>query len=208
LRQNKLQPRAILLTHHHPDHTDGVKELQGQFDLPVYSAADENRKLPFQTKQLSPKDKLRVGPFCFTILELPGHTRDHIAYWEEDRNWLFSGDVLFGLGCGRIFDGTIEQMYESLQKLKKLPDQTLVFCTHEYTEKNLHFCKRISPTDNLSPIGGSEELDIYENQLQHQLLRGVPSVPLKLSLEKRVNPFLVARNLTEFSTLRELRNKA
>ncbi len=99
-------------------------------------------------------------------------------------------------------------MFESLQVIKSLPDNTQVYCTHEYTEMNLDFCKRLSPLDLLPLVGDDEELEIYENQLRNRRSVNLPSVPLKLAFEKRVNPFLLAKNLQVFSELRELRNKA
>jgi len=116
-----------------------------------------------------------------------------LAYYEPEQGWLFSGDVIFGLGCGRVFEGTYEQQFESLQKIKSLPDRTLIFCAHEYTEANLRFLRSLGP---LSP-----EQEKYAAALQ------APSVPLSLSTEKKCNPFLLAENLEQFTVLRNLRNR-
>ena len=208
LSEKKLTPLAILLTHHHADHIGGTEELLAQFQIPAYAPALEIKKMPFATTAVSGAQNIKVGPFRFQVIDLPGHTLGHIAYWEERRHWLFSGDVLFGLGCGRVFEGTYAEMFESLQKIKSLPDETLVFCTHEYTEMNLKFCKRLSPADHLPLVGDDENLEIYENQLRARRSVDLPSVPLKLGIEKRVNPFLMAKKLEVFSELRDLRNKA
>ena len=133
------------------------------------------------------------------VLALPGHTLGHIAYWFLEKNWLFSGDVLFGLGCGRLFEGDFTQGFESLQKIRQLPDATAVFCAHEYTEKNLQFCKSII-------YEASPRLTTYETPLMKRRAAGLPSVPLSLKAEKEFNPFLLAPTKEVFSILRQKRN--
>ncbi|WP_413584387.1 hydroxyacylglutathione hydrolase [Bdellovibrio sp. HCB274] len=207
LKENNLSLKGVLLTHHHNDHIGGVRALINEHPAPIFAPKKNITQIGSADSWLSEGEKIKIGPFEFEVLELPGHTLGHIAYWEPKFKWLFSGDVLFGLGCGRIFEGTYEQAYHSLQRLKKLPSETLVYCTHEYTESNLNFCRMLSNLDNSPITGDSEELELYANQLLTRREMNLPSVPLKLAVELNVNPFLLAKSIAQFSYLRELRNK-
>lgn len=207
LRTQGLQLKAILLTHHHADHIGGAQELQQKFQCPVYAPLKNKKQIPFADIYLQEGDQVALEPWTFEVMELPGHTLGHIVFWEEQRRWLFSGDVLFGLGCGRLFEGTFEQAFQSLKRICTLPDETLIYCTHEYTEANLRFCKILSPQDNTPLTGNDEILELYENQTVSKRSLGLPTVPLRLSLEKQVNPFLLAKDVEQFRYLRELRNR-
>ncbi|HNP51280.1 MAG TPA: hydroxyacylglutathione hydrolase, partial [Nitrosomonas nitrosa] len=145
LQQQNLQPIAILNTHHHHDHTGGNIALLTAFALPVYGPAKEN--IPGLTHRLSEGDTIHLAELSLdlSILDIPGHTAGHIAYYGA--NLLFCGDTLFACGCGRIFEGTPQQMYTSLQKLTKLPDDTLIYCAHEYTLANIRFATAIDPNN-------------------------------------------------------------
>lgn len=207
LKQEQLSLKGILLTHHHHDHIGGALELQKNLGAPVYAPLNNKNQIPFADHYLAEGETLDLENFHFQILELPGHTLGHIAYWEPAKKWLFSGDVLFGLGCGRLFEGTFSQAYASLQRIKHLPTDTLIYCTHEYTETNLQFCQRLSRMDDSPITGDDENLEIYANELHNKRSLNLPSVPLKLSIENRVNPFLLAKDVSQFTYLRELRNK-
>ncbi|KYG65100.1 hydroxyacylglutathione hydrolase [Bdellovibrio bacteriovorus] len=207
LKDRDLTLNGVLLTHHHNDHIGGVKDLVQAFKAPVYAPLKNKNQIPFASEYVQEGDKIQLGNFSFAVMELPGHTLGHVAYWCADKKWLFSGDVLFGLGCGRLFEGTYDQMYHSLQRIKALPPETLVYCTHEYTETNLQFCKMLSSLDDSPITGDDEDLELYENELTNRRGLDIPSVPLKLFIEKKVNPFLLARNVQQFTYLRELRNK-
>lgn len=184
LDENNLKLAGILVTHHHWDHTGGIKDLLEEWPgLPVYGP--ENDAIAEITHALKDGDTISVLGEHFQIIEVPGHTADHIAYYNEqpkDHDILFCGDTLFSSGCGRLFEGTAAQMYESLAKLKSLPAETLVYCTHEYTEANLNFAQAVEPNNQ----------DIKARIAQVQTLRAnnEPSVPTTLGLELRVNPFL------------------
>lgn len=201
LQKQNLILEAILLTHHHDDHIGGALELKEQWNIPVYAPLKNKTQIPFATNFLVEGDSLSLlgENLKLQVSELPGHTLGHIAFFEPHKKWLFSGDVLFGLGCGRLFEGTFAQGYESLQRIKTLPNETRVYCTHEYTESNLRFCKSL----NLS-----NELSIYEEQLFKARNAGLPSVPLNLGIEKTVNPFISAENLERFTYLRDLKNRS
>jgi hydroxyacylglutathione hydrolase len=182
LHERQLSLSAILLTHHHGDHVGGVGQLLEQFDVPVFGP--RNDRIGSVTVPLSEGDsvalpELGVG---FSVLDVPGHTLGHIAYFSSEQKWLFCGDTLFAGGCGRLFEGTPAQMLDSLNKLAALPDDTNVFCAHEYTLSNLKFAKEIEP-DN-------EELLTRIDDEQAKRDRGLPTVPSTIGLEKSTNPFL------------------
>lgn len=206
LEKSQLNLKGILLTHHHNDHIGGVKELKSKLQVPIWAPLKNKHQIPDATTYVEEGHSVSAASFNFKVLELPGHTLGHVAYWTDDHRWLFSGDVLFGLGCGRLFEGTPDQAYESLGRIKKLPADTLVYCTHEYTETNLRFCKMLSRTDDSPLTGDDEVLELYENELLNKRSMGLPSVPLKLSIELKVNPFLLAENVRQFANLRDLRN--
>ncbi|QDK45816.1 hydroxyacylglutathione hydrolase [Bdellovibrio sp. ZAP7] len=207
LKDNGLKLKGVLLTHHHNDHVGGVRPLVSEHPAPIYAPLKNKTQIGHADTWVTEGETVRLGPFEFKVLELPGHTLGHVAYWEPKMKWLFSGDVLFGLGCGRLFEGSYEQGYESLQRIKKLPADTLVYCTHEYTEANLNFCNMLSNLDNSPITGDNEDLELYANQLLSRREMELPSVPLKLSVELRVNPFLLAKSVSQFTYLRDLRNK-
>lgn len=179
-----LQPVAILLTHHHADHVGGSATLSQHYHIPVYGPALEN--IPSVTHPLAGDEIL---PFTelnlnLQVLAIPGHTIGHIAYFGDQR--LFCGDTLFTGGCGRIFEGTAEQMFQSLNRLAALPENTLVYCGHEYTQANLAFAHTIDPTN--SPLA----LRISATNILRE--QGLPTVPSTMGLEKQTNPFLRCDN--------------
>lgn len=173
---------AILLTHHHADHAGGVPELLQHFPVPVYGPTLD--PIPSVTQALKEGDMVSVPELGlnFSVLDVPGHTKGHIAYVESDKNWLFCGDTLFAAGCGRLFEGTPAQMTDSLGKLAALPDETAVYCAHEYTLSNLRFAMEVEP----------ENPTISERYKTEKSKRDkdIPTVPSSIGLEKLTNPFL------------------
>jgi hydroxyacylglutathione hydrolase len=178
--QEKVRLKSILNTHHHWDHTGGNPRLLQEYPLEVYGHKTDKTRIPGITHPLEENDEVRIGELRGSIFFIPGHTRGHIAYLFE--NSLFCGDTLFAAGCGRLFEGTAEQMHDSLNKLKDLPDDTLIYCGHEYTEKNLEFAKTLEP--------GNRELCEKLERVRSLRAQGVPTVPSTMKEERATNPFL------------------
>src|SRR5688572_19582092 len=180
LTRENLTLAAILATHHHADHVGGIAELLQGHRVPVYGP--RNEPIPTLTHPVGGGDKVSLAALGveFSVLDIPGHTRAHIAYYGAGS--LFCGDTLFACGCGRLFEGTADQMYASLQKLAGLPDETKVYCGHEYTLANIGFARSVEP--------GNAALK--KRELRDQQLRdaGRPTLPSTLGEEKATNPFL------------------
>jgi hydroxyacylglutathione hydrolase len=187
LTAKKLTLQGILITHHHHDHTGGIGELRQAFaGLTVYGPHNRDNKpgITGLDKQVAEGDAVVVFGYSFGVIEIPGHTLDHIAYYTPDSNppTLFCGDTLFAAGCGRLFEGTPPQMLASLQKLAQLPPATAVYCGHEYTAANLRFAQTVEP-DNTA---------IRERAARTATLRAEqrPTLPSSIDLELATNPFL------------------
>lgn len=180
LQQNGWQPTAILITHHHADHVGGIEGLLEHYDIPVYGPSNES--IPALSHPLKEGDRVNLDGLGLTlkVLDIPGHTLGHIAYYGE--GCLFCGDTLFTAGSGRLFEGTPEQMVDSIDKLRSLPAETQVYCAHEYTKANLEFAQVIDPENPL--------LQQRVKQDGEKIKAGVPTVPSALSTELATNPFM------------------
>lgn len=192
LSQHALTLTAILITHHHWDHTDGLPQLlQQQPNLPVYGP--QNAKISGINQPLSEHDSIQLTSLDlqFNVLEVPGHTLDHIAYYDDQR--LFCGDTLFSAGCGRMFEGKPAQMAASLAKLAALPAATKVYCTHEYTLANLAFAQTVEPGNNV--------LAEYTEWAKAQRKRQQSTLPSDIAKERAINPFLRLRQAEVKSSL-------
>lgn len=184
LEDNDLCLTHILNTHHHWDHIGGNKQLKRQYDCVIMAPASETERIPDIDMPVAEGDEVVFHGAVGQVFEVPGHTTGHVAYWFAAHNALFCGDALFSIGCGRLFEGTPDQMWHSLQKLRALPDDTRVFCAHEYTESNLKFALTIEP-DNRALRDYAEEVRILR-------AKGKPSIPSLMLVEKAANPFLRA----------------
>ncbi|MFZ9260892.1 MAG: hydroxyacylglutathione hydrolase [Limnohabitans sp.] len=186
LSQQKATLRAILVTHHHADHVGGVQDLQAATGARVLAPAAEGLSFPHES--LSGGDTLELLGLKLQVIDVPGHTAGHIAYWIPASPLgpvLFCGDTLFSGGCGRIFEGTPAQMLQSMDTLAALPADTLVCCAHEYTLSNLAFAKAVEP-DNAALLQ-------YDTACQAMRQAGRPTLPSSIGLERLVNPFLRSR---------------
>lgn len=183
LKQQQLKLVGILITHHHWDHTNGIEALKKEYDTPVFGPANET--IPGMTMPLQEEETVSIQgfPLSFKVISIPGHTLGHIAYYFP--GMLFCGDTLFASGCGRIFEGTPAQMYESLQEIAALPHDTKIYCAHEYTLNNLRFAKLVEPNNPAIMERIKEVTDLRQ--------QGLPSLPSTLHAEKETNPFLRCR---------------
>lgn len=193
--QLKLKPTHIINTHHHWDHTDGNLELKEEFGCEIWGPKGDAAKIKGITKSLD-EGSLNFGGESVNVFSAPGHTMGHILLHFPKQKILFTGDVLFCGGCGRVFEGTHADMYASLQKIKSLPKETQIFCGHEYSLSNLNFAKAVGV--EVSKIKG-----VWESQIQG----GSPTVPSTLEVELEINPFLRASSLEEFSNLRSQKDR-
>tara|TARA_A100001015_G_scaffold11042_1_gene13235 strand:- start:2606 stop:3337 length:732 start_codon:yes stop_codon:yes gene_type:complete len=200
LHENDLNLQDILITHHHWDHIGGINQLKPVCQGKIYGPDNPNIKgIDIILKQ---DDKLSTLDVSFEVIETPGHTLDHIAFYAEEKSLVFCGDTLFSGGCGRMFEGTYDQLCNSLQKLANLPDETFVYCTHEYTVKNLEFVRSIISDD---------DVDNYYRISQNKRNKNEPTLPSSIGLEKIINPFLLhkipdnLKSLSRVDCFRELR---
>jgi hydroxyacylglutathione hydrolase len=181
LNKHNLELVAILVTHHHSDHVGGIRQLLDVYgDIPVYGPAREH--IPVLTHRLKEGDEIKLPGMAmsFKVMDVPGHTAGHIAYYGD--GILFCGDTVFAAGCGRIFDGTLEQLARSLQQIAKLPVDTQLYCAHEYTVDNIGFAKWVEP----------DNADLLERDKEDMLKaeQGRPTIPSMLATELKTNPFL------------------
>ncbi|TAA48668.1 hydroxyacylglutathione hydrolase [Corallincola spongiicola] len=192
LTSQQIKLKAVLLTHHHSDHVGGVAKLRQTYpDIKVYGPKAE--AVEHSDIQLSHGEIIDVADtgLKLKVLAVPGHTLGHIAYYGE--NSLFCGDTLFSGGCGRLFEGTADQMHQSLQRLASLPDATEVYCAHEYTQANLAFAMAVEP-DNLA-------LQSYQTAVSALRQQDKPSIPSTIEQEKQINPFLRVDQITVISAV-------
>jgi hydroxyacylglutathione hydrolase len=194
LQANNWRADLILNTHHHWDHVGGNDALNSQYGCPIYASPIDAEKIHGVTKLIKDGEKIAFGNEVIRAISIPGHTLGHTAFYFENSHVVFAGDTLFSLGCGRLFEGTHEQMWTSLQKLASLPDDTKLYCGHEYTLANAKFALLIEP----------ENFELRRREQQARLLRdqSLPTLPSTIGLEKATNPFLRAGNLERFIDLR------
>ena len=183
LTANQLTLSAILITHHHADHIGGLRELLSD-KIEVFGPVSQ--RIPHVTRALQDGEQLSLPELGLNleVMEVPGHTREHIAYFDHDK--LFCGDTMFSAGCGRLFEGTPEQMYRVFNRYRQLPPETKVYCTHEYTQDNIKFAESLLP-DNA-------ELKDFKNKINALRAAGKPSLPSTLAQEIRTNPYMLTSN--------------
>lgn len=194
LEERGLRLTHILNTHHHWDHTNGNKALKQKYNCKIIGPAADAHRIHGLDTLLKEGDTYMLGNHTANIIETPGHTTGHIVFWFENDAVAFVGDTLFAMGCGRLFEGTPEQMWNSLRKLKALPDNTTLYCAHEYTQNNAEFCLTIEP--------GNTALKTRYEDVKKKREAGQPTIPTTMALEKATNSFLRANDSENFAEIR------
>lgn len=172
----------ILNTHHHPDHTGGNLALKEEFGAMVVGPGKDRDRIPGIDVGVDESAPWQFGNLAVTVLEIPAHTRGHIAFVFPQSGDVFTGDTLFAMGCGRLFEGTPAMLWAAMQKLMKLPDATRVYCGHEYTLSNGRFALTLEP--------GNQDLQARMREVEALRAKGEPTIPTTIGLEKRTNPFM------------------
>jgi hydroxyacylglutathione hydrolase len=198
IESNKINLKYILNTHHHFDHVGGNKELKKKYDVNVIGFRGDKDRIPEIDTFVDDLEIWKKDSFEAKIYHIPGHTTGHIAFHFFKEKKIFTGDTLFSLGCGKIFEGTYEQMFNSLKKIKALPKDTEIYCGHEYTLQNSNFCATYD-TNNL-------QLKNIVTKIKEKLENGLPTVPTILDDEIQCNIFLKAKDIQTFSKLRDLKD--
>ena len=171
----------ILNTHHHYDHVGGNEELKKKYNSKVLGFENDKNRIPQIDTVLKDNQEFKIGTLNFTTIFIPGHTKGHVAFYFKKERVVFTGDTLFSLGCGRVFEGTYKQMFQSLNKLKNLPGETKVYCGHEYTFKNLEFCLKFNPNNDF--------LKKKKNDIKLSLKNKKPTIPSTIADEIKGNIF-------------------
>ena len=198
LKKKEINLKYILNTHHHYDHVGGNLELKKRYNSKIVGFKEDKDRIPEIDVLVEDNQKWKGENFEAKIYHIPGHTSGHIAFHFFLEKKIFTGDTLFSLGCGRIFEGTYEQMFNSLKKIKELPKDTQIYCGHEYTLQNSKFCESNDP-DNLNLKSKIEEI-------KEKIKNGHPTIPSILSDEMECNIFLKAKDVESFSKLRDLKD--
>ena len=199
LENTQIELKFILNTHHHYDHVGGNKELKEKYGASVIGYKGDKERIPEIDILVSDEETWMYKNFEAKIIHIPGHTLGHICFYFYKNDLVFTGDTLFSLGCGRIFEGTNEQMFNSLMKLKELPKNTKIFCGHEYTLQNSKFC--------LTCDKNNQNLKTKIEDIKLKLKAGLSTMPSTIKDELECNIFLRSHNVETFSKLRDLKDK-
>ena len=198
VENNNIKLKYILNTHHHYDHIGGNLDLKNKYGSKIIAFKGDKDRIPEIDHFVEDNQTWKKDNFEANVYHIPGHTSGHIAFHFFKEKKIFTGDTLFSLGCGRIFEGTYEQMFNSLNKIKKLPKETKIYCGHEYTLQNSTFC--------LSQDSKNLKLQDKIVEIKRKLKKGLPTVPTILGEEIECNIFLKAKNIKSFSKLRDLKD--
>jgi len=198
IKKKNIKLKYILNTHHHYDHVGGNELIKKEFDAKVIGFNNDKERIPFIDITLEDQEIWSSDNFTAKVFHIPGHTSGHICFHFYKDNFLFTGDTLFSLGCGRIFEGTYEQMFNSLKIIKSFPEETLIYCGHEYTSKNAEFCLQNDPSNS--------ELIKKIRKINILVKKGEPTIPSSLKEEIACNIFLKAKDVKMFSKLRDLKD--
>ena len=198
VESKNIKLKFVLNTHHHYDHVGGNNDLKKKYKIKIVGFKNDKKRIPNIDILLENNEIWKSENFEAKIIHIPGHTSGHICFYFIKEKIAFTGDTLFSLGCGRIFEGTYEQMYNSLNKLKKLPPDTKIYCGHEYTLQNSLFCSKYDKNN--------KNLKKKIIEIKHKVEKNLPTIPSTLKEELTYNIFLRAKNLKDFSKLRDLKD--
>ena len=198
VESKNIKLKFVLNTHHHYDHVGGNNDLKKKYKIKIVGFKNAKQRIPNIDILLENNEIWKSENFEAKIIHIPGHTSGHICFYFIKEKIAFTGDTLFSLGCGRIFEGTYEQMYNSLNKLKKLPPDTKIYCGHEYTLQNSLFCSKYDKNN--------KNLKKKIIEIKHKVEKNLPTIPSTLKEELTYNIFLRAKNLKDFSKLRDLKD--
>lgn len=204
MRAKNLRLELILVTHHHGDHIGGVGELQRETDALLFGPSSLAKYGLKADRILKDGDRFQFHSVDFETLAVPGHTLDHLAFFAPAQHALFCGDTLFSLGCGRLFEGSFAQMFASLARLKALPEDTKVYCAHEYTLANMRFSLQYLNENEPQQLVAYEKVN---DELRARRDKDEPTIPSTIGFEKRYNLFLKAATLEDFTRVRQARNR-
>lgn len=207
---HKKRLSALFVTHHHDDHIAAILDLQKLYGCTVYGYKKDQYRIPNIDQPVQDLDVVNYGPHALTVFETPGHTLGHISYYDQKHSRLFCGDVIFRFGCGRLFEGSPQMMLASLQKLRALPDETVIYCAHEYTMSNLAFCLDLEPQN--------KPLQQVQQELSQLRAQNKATVPFSLGEQKQLSAFLRwddaqlkellgSSTLTDLETFAEVRKR-
>jgi len=198
LDKNKINLKFILNTHHHYDHVGGNNLLKKKYNAKVVGYKKDKKRIPDVDILVEDKQIWKSENFEAKIMHIPGHTTGHVCFYFYKNKMVFTGDTLFSLGCGRIFEGTYSQMFNSLGKFKQLPLDTKIFCGHEYTMQNSKFCLTYDPNN--------QKLKTKILEIKKKIINNLPTIPSTIKEELECNIFLRSHNLESFSKLRDLKD--
>jgi hydroxyacylglutathione hydrolase len=204
-----VEVQLILSTHHHFDHSKANPELAERYGVPVYGHVSDAERLPGMTNGIDEGDKIEIGHQTARVLFIPSHTSGHVAYVFDDARAVFTGDMLFAAGCGRLFEGSAQMMYDALCiKLAALPDDTLVYCGHEYTEGNLKFALTIEPENGEMKERYAKVRETRSKAASdwHDATPAEMTIPSSIAEEKATNPFMRAENAEDLGRIRTLKD--
>ena len=182
LQKNNLQLSHLFITHKHYDHIDGIEFLKKKYNCTVIGPDSEKDDIPFLDKTVIGEEYIDFSGSPVKVIETPGHTLGHVVYFFERENILFAGDTIFLMGCGRVFEGSHQQMYDSMKKIKSLPKNSSIYCGHEYSLQNAKFAASIEPNN--------QQVQARLKEIERNTNHDIPSLPTKLELEIKTNPFL------------------
>jgi len=198
LDNNKIKLKFILNTHHHYDHVGGNQKLKEKYSASIIGYKGDSKRIPGIDILVNDQETWIHENFEVKVMHVPGHTLGHVCFYFYKEDSVFTGDTLFSLGCGKIFEGTYSQMFNSLMKLKELPQNTKVYCGHEYTMQNSRFC--------IAHDKSNENLRAKINNIEIKLKDGLPTIPSTIKDELECNIFLRSNNVENFSKLRDLKD--